>query len=128
MEARFVLTLEEGHRVIRIGRIVPACLRSTGLLKGICSNFFAGNYLPMSKVRCDDEKTRISLDEVQGESGSNAADREEDVLPAAGTRERAIAEKKLLRKLDTRLLPTIFVIYIMNYTDVRGLLTQFLVF
>jgi len=71
----------------------------------------------MSKVQRDDEKTRISLDEVQEESGSNVADREEG-LPAPGTRERAIAEKKLLRKLDTRLLPTIFIIYIMNYTDV----------
>lgn len=74
----------------------------------------------MSKIQCDDEKTRISFDEVQGESGSNMADGEE-VLPAPGTRERAMAEKKLLRKLDTRLLPTIFIIYIMNYTDVCGL-------
>jgi len=71
----------------------------------------------MSKVQRDDEKTRISFDEVQGESGSNVADSEE-ILPAPRTRERAIAEKKLLRKLDTRLLPTIFIIYIMNYTDV----------
>ena len=74
----------------------------------------------MSKVQCDDEKTRISFDEVQGESGSNVADSEE-VLPAPGTRERAMAEKELLRKLDTRLLPTIFIIFIMNYIDVRGL-------
>ena len=71
----------------------------------------------MSKVQRDDEKTRISFDEVQGESGSNVADSEE-ILPAPGTRERVIAEKELLRKLDTRLLPTIFIIYIMNYTDV----------
>jgi len=74
----------------------------------------------MSKVQCDDEKTRTSFDEVQGESGSNVADSEE-ILPAPRTRERAIAEKKLLRKLDTRLLPTIFIIFIMNYIDVREL-------
>ena len=74
----------------------------------------------MSKVQCNDEKTRTLFDEVQGESGSNVADSEE-VLPAPGTRERAMAEKKLLRKLDTRLLPTIFIIFIMNYIDVRGL-------
>ena len=32
---------------------------------------------------------------------------------------RASAERRLLKKLDRRLLPTIVVIYIMNYIDVR---------
>ena len=32
---------------------------------------------------------------------------------------RAAAEKRLVKKLDHRLLPTIVVIYIMNYIDVR---------
>ena len=40
-------------------------------------------------------------------------------LPAHGSRERLLAERKLVRKLDMRLIPTIFVIYIMNYIDVR---------
>lgn len=32
--------------------------------------------------------------------------------------ERAIAERKLVRKLDSRLLPTIICIFILNYIDV----------
>ena len=32
---------------------------------------------------------------------------------------RASAERRLVRKLDLRLLPTIVVIYIMNFIDVR---------
>lgn len=39
-------------------------------------------------------------------------------LPEEGSPERLLAEKKLVRKLDSRLLPTIFVIFIMNYIDV----------
>ena len=35
---------------------------------------------------------------------------------------RKAAERKLVRKLDSRLLPTIVLIYIMNYIDVRGCL------
>ncbi|KAF8625962.1 hypothetical protein AX17_006687 [Amanita inopinata Kibby_2008] len=46
-----------------------------------------------------------------------------DGLPEPGTAERVIAERKLLRKLDTRLLPTIFIIYIMNYIDRNGVTT-----
>jgi hypothetical protein len=33
--------------------------------------------------------------------------------------ERASAERRLVKKLDCRLLPTIMVIYFMNYIDVR---------
>lgn len=40
-------------------------------------------------------------------------------LPEEGSPERLLAEKKLVRKLDTRLLPTIFIIFIMNFIDVR---------
>lgn len=39
-------------------------------------------------------------------------------LPETGTPERILAERKLVRKLDTRVLPTIFFIFIMNYIDV----------
>ena len=38
---------------------------------------------------------------------------------AAQLEVRQIAERRLLRKLDFRLLPTIVVIYLMNYIDVR---------
>lgn len=72
----------------------------------------------------DDDKQKISIEETQkiyeqGEiDGFDKGRDEVDELPPLGTEERAIAEKKLLKKLDCRLLPTVFVIYIMNYIDV----------
>jgi len=39
-------------------------------------------------------------------------------LPESGSHERMLAERKLVRKLDMRLLPTIFLIFILNYIDV----------
>ncbi|KAF9074080.1 major facilitator superfamily domain-containing protein [Rhodocollybia butyracea] len=42
---------------------------------------------------------------------------EEDPIPEEGTPERLRAERKLVRKLDTRVLPTVVLIYIMNYID-----------
>jgi sugar phosphate permease len=54
-------------------------------------------------------------------------DGEEDALkyalPAPESDERILMEKKLVRKLDTRLLPMIFLIYIMNYIDRNGITT-----
>ena len=45
-------------------------------------------------------------------------------MPEPGSRERALAEKRLVRKLDIRLLPTIFLIFIMNYIDVSSPLSM----
>lgn len=45
---------------------------------------------------------------------------EEDALPPSGSPERIRAEKALVRKLDCRLLPIVFLIFIMNYIDVRA--------
>lgn len=38
-----------------------------------------------------------------------------DALPEIGSPERVAAERKLVRKLDTRLLPTIFLIFVSNH-------------
>ncbi|KAK7022168.1 tartrate transporter [Favolaschia claudopus] len=46
-----------------------------------------------------------------------------EALPEIGSPERILAERKLVRKLDYRLLPTIFLIYIMNYIDRNGITT-----
>ncbi|KDR75036.1 hypothetical protein GALMADRAFT_522185 [Galerina marginata CBS 339.88] len=46
-----------------------------------------------------------------------------DKLPEPGSPERLLAERKLVRKLDMRLLPTIFLIFIMNYIDRNGVTT-----
>lgn len=59
------------------------------------------------------EKDLQSFDENKTES------LELDALPPSGSPERILAEKKLVRKLDTRVLPMIILIYIMNYIDVR---------
>ncbi|KAF9073975.1 major facilitator superfamily domain-containing protein [Rhodocollybia butyracea] len=42
---------------------------------------------------------------------------EKDPIPAEGTPERIQAERNLVRKLDMRLMPTIVLLYIVNYID-----------
>ena len=48
---------------------------------------------------------------------------EEDITGVSVNRlqvgERQAAERRLVRKLDSRLLPTIVLIFLMNYIDVR---------
>lgn len=39
-------------------------------------------------------------------------------LPAPGSQRRLLAERKLVRKLDVWLIPTILLIFIMNFIDV----------
>ena len=52
------------------------------------------------------------------ETGSHASDPIDDGV-LLETDKRVSAERQLVKKLDYRLLPTIVVIYIMNYIDVR---------
>ena len=49
---------------------------------------------------------------------SNTPSLDDEGLPTPGSSERLLAERKLVRKLDMRLIPTICIIYIMNYVDV----------
>lgn len=60
---------------------------------------------------------------VVGDGNSNELHTQDDPenLPESGSQERAVAEHRLVRKLDTRLLPTIFLIFILNYIDVCSL-------
>ncbi|KAJ3771621.1 hypothetical protein FB446DRAFT_644899 [Lentinula raphanica] len=53
----------------------------------------------------------------------NPARLDEDPLPPEGSEERILAERKLVRKLDTRVLPTIVLIFIMNYIDRNAVTT-----
>ncbi|KAI3619081.1 mfs transporter [Moniliophthora roreri] len=62
------------------------------------------------------DKAQASMEEDVGRPN-------EDPLPASGTPERVLAERKLVRKLDTRVLPTIVLIFIMNYIDRNGITT-----
>ena len=75
------------------------------------------------------EKEKIRPCVVDDES-SNELHMQDDPenLPASGSQERAMAEHRLVRKMDTRLLPTLILIYILNVVDVcsmnfGGLLT-----
>ncbi|KAF7364775.1 Tartrate transporter [Mycena venus] len=74
----------------------------------------------MSKEN-ESEKRDVVMIEKAAEADPSGA--ELDALPEIGTPERILAEKKLVRKLDFRLLPTIFLIYIMNYIDRNGITT-----
>ncbi|KAJ7261884.1 major facilitator superfamily domain-containing protein [Mycena rebaudengoi] len=67
-----------------------------------------------------DEKATATIEHTERSQDSPLAS---DALPEVGSPERLLAEKRLVRKLDIRLLPTIFVIYIMNYIDRNGVTT-----
>ncbi|KAG5634251.1 hypothetical protein H0H81_002694 [Sphagnurus paluster] len=64
------------------------------------------------------ENARTFVDESKSPSKLSNLD-----LPACGTEERQEAERRLVRKLDSRVLPTIVVIFIMNYIDRNGVTT-----
>ena len=71
----------------------------------------------------DEEKNsparRVHI-EVHKEAGSKSHGPHDALL--LENEQRASAERRLVKKLDCRLLPTVVVIYIMNYIDVCRLL------
>ncbi|KAL0574876.1 hypothetical protein V5O48_007088 [Marasmius crinis-equi] len=69
----------------------------------------------------DNEKQEIYTAENVSTPDSPEAD--QDLLPEAGSPEREAAERRLVRKLDQRMLPTIVIIFIMNYIDRNGITT-----
>jgi hypothetical protein len=73
----------------------------------------------MSKESVNEKRDGVMV-EKKAVADTSRADL--DGLPDIGTPERILAERKLVRKLDCRLLPTIFLIYIMNYIDVSRVL------
>ncbi|KAF7332789.1 Tartrate transporter [Mycena kentingensis (nom. inval.)] len=70
----------------------------------------------------ENEKRRASDERIEVASSSKDEDKL-DPLPDVGTPERVALERKLVRKLDMRLLPTIILIFIMNYIDRNGITT-----
>ncbi|TFY73344.1 hypothetical protein EWM64_g10668 [Hericium alpestre] len=62
----------------------------------------------------DDKKDANSLEHIERRVSPARSDVTDGELLGE---QRAQAEKKLVRKLDMRLLPTIIVIFIMNYID-----------
>jgi hypothetical protein len=70
---------------------------------------------PNSPVKA--EKEDVSIEEHAPRHHTQPK-MEEEPIPELGSAEREHLERKLVRKLDTRVLPTIILIYIMNYIDV----------
>jgi hypothetical protein len=60
----------------------------------------------------------MSEKEEAGDIFTEKSNQGDQDLPAPGSQGRLLAERRLVRKLDVRLIPTIFLIFIMNYIDV----------
>lgn len=77
------------------------------------------------------EEKQAETEHISGEehtAGLAGDSVEVNPLPALGSPERIKAERDLVRKLDKRILPTLFVIFIMNYIDVRPRLIAYFLF
>lgn len=65
----------------------------------------------------------MSNDEKKSESFTEnvvAAQKEQDDFVLLTEQNRRAAERDLVRRLDMRLMPTVVVIYVMNYIDVSS--------
>ncbi|KAL0565442.1 hypothetical protein V5O48_016582, partial [Marasmius crinis-equi] len=69
----------------------------------------------------DTEKEKT--DRIEDPNNRNSHRELKNRLPEPGTPERIATERKLVRKLDRRVLPTIIVIYAMNNIDRSGITT-----
>jgi hypothetical protein len=65
-----------------------------------------------------EEKESLAHDYIEDRKETGSHDSNDDGVLLESDK-RASAERRLVKKLDHRLLPTIVVIYIMNYIDVR---------
>ncbi|KAF8624305.1 hypothetical protein AX15_005936 [Amanita polypyramis BW_CC] len=80
---------------------------------------------PIKHLPIQEDYRYVSMDE-KGPTSMEIVTQEKlalDTLPEPGTEERKTAERRLLHKLDTRVLPTICLIFIMNYIDRIGVTT-----
>lgn len=62
------------------------------------------------------EESKVSEDRVENIEGKTKYNNSH--VDALETAERNLVERRLVRKLDRRLLPTIVLIFILNYIDV----------
>jgi hypothetical protein len=87
----------------------------------------SSKYLPPAMVS---SQVRPSS-QAETEKDDNAIEKHQQsqssllTLPEPGSQERLRAERQLVRKLDTRVLPVVFIITIMNYIDVCSLLPHY---
>ena len=66
---------------------------------------------PITRISENKEREDICMEKTDTPS------QDDEALPASGSKERLLAERRLVRKLDMQLIPIIF-IFIMNYIDV----------
>lgn len=64
-------------------------------------------------IGVEEQQIEVVPEKGQGEGFDTGA-----TVQILETQRRSLAERQLVRKLDMRLLPTIFLIYIVNYIDV----------
>lgn len=62
-----------------------------------------------------DQKVAVSVEQVENISNSEVTAVDSDLLLPS---RRVLAERRLVRVLDLRLLPTIILIFVLNYIDV----------
>ena len=63
-----------------------------------------------------DEKEKVSIEQRSPAASLDAPDDDSELL---APEVRQTAERHLVRVLDSRLMPTIIIIFLMNYIDVR---------
>ncbi|KAJ8079901.1 hypothetical protein PM082_016726 [Marasmius tenuissimus] len=68
----------------------------------------------------DNEKGEVHAIE---HASTHSPETDSEPLPVAGSAEREEAERRLVRKLDRRVLPTVAIVYIMNYIDRNAVTT-----
>jgi hypothetical protein len=67
------------------------------------------------------ETEHHELDEASLTDGLTDLQKEIAIVAALSEEEYNLAEKKLVRKVDMRLLPTLFVLLVLNYLDRNAL-------
>jgi hypothetical protein len=72
---------------------------------------------PLLIMTTDEETKQFSLQDVSDGQTELVRDNLPEILQRYSDAELKVMERKLLRKVDLRLLPTMILIYIMNYLD-----------
>jgi hypothetical protein len=67
----------------------------------------------LNDAMAESKKESTSIDESQPSQSDDLL-----ILSQPGSRAKLLAEQKLVRKLDMRLLPVVFAIYVLNHIDV----------
>ena len=67
-----------------------------------------------------DEKEKVSIEQRSPAESLDAHDDDSELL---APEVRQVAERHLVRVLDSRLMPTIIIIFLMNYIDVSPAVT-----